>query len=59
MTVNELAEKFGVPNRQNQLIEEMAELTQAICKMNRYLDHDSSLAKNITFLDLQNIYFVL
>lgn len=36
--IDELAFGFGLEPQKNQLVEEMAELTQVICKMNRLKD---------------------
>jgi NTP pyrophosphatase (non-canonical NTP hydrolase) len=43
-----LAWEFGLGNRKNQLVEEMAELSQAFCKWNRFVSSDPSLAKKHT-----------
>lgn len=41
------AEKLGLDNRMMQCMEEMAELTKALCKWKRYYSNDPTLRQNI------------
>lgn len=41
------AEKLGLDNRMMQCIEEMSELTKALCKWKRYYSNDPTLRQNI------------
>lgn len=43
--INKIAKHFGLGDTINQTIEELSELIQALCKMNRMLNSDSSLRK--------------
>ena len=43
--IKKIAKHFGLGDTINQTIEEMSELIQALCKMNRMLNNDNSLRK--------------
>ena len=51
--IDELALGFGLESQKNQLVEEMAELTQVICKMNRLKDSKGVVAPGIELSTLE------
>ena len=51
-----IATQFGSEAQKNQLVEEMSELTQIICKMNRMKNKGQALASDITMESLKEHY---
>ena len=45
--IEKIADKFGIESRKNQLVEEMSELTQVICKINRVKANELALAPGL------------
>ena len=52
-----IAEHFGITSQQNQLIEEMAELTQALTKWNRKCDFGQVITSGLNVKDLEEHIF--
>ena len=50
----QIANHYGLEGQKNQLIEEMAELTQAICKMNRVHGCGQPVADSLKIRDLEH-----
>ena len=55
----QIAQHYGLEGQKNQLIEEMAELTQAICKMNRGLESNMIEELADVRLVLDQVVFLL
>lgn len=55
----QIAQHYGLEGQKNQLIEEMAELTQAICKMNRGLESNMIEELADVRLVLDQVIFLL
>lgn len=53
-----IADYYGLENRKNQLVEEMAELTQAICKQRRLNDFNETTLKTAEEIQKINENFI-
>lgn len=52
--IHKIADHYELNGQQNQLMEEMAELTQAICKMNRVHGLGQPVSADLKIRDLEN-----